>query len=44
MKTIHIHVKDQFDFIEIYVERILPTIELLFQSEASHKIYKVIES
>lgn len=72
MRTIHIHVKDQFDvhhmakavlkeladgehgddysleqkvdFIEIYGERILPTIELLFQSEASHKIYKVVES
>ncbi|KJV38961.1 hypothetical protein [Acinetobacter brisouii] len=36
--------EQKVDFIEIYGERILPSTELLFQSEANCKIYKVIEN
>lgn len=36
--------EQKVDFIEIYGERILPSTELLFQSEESCKIYKVIEN
>ena len=36
--------EQKVDFIEIYGERILPSTELLFQSEESCNIYKVIES
>ncbi|WP_111894180.1 hypothetical protein [Acinetobacter sp. MB5] len=36
--------EQKVDFIEIYGEQILPSTELLFQSEETCKIYKVIES